>query len=169
MANVLHRHTHEYRRSVNTPEYDMVDWVINPDLAAVQRVDPRYWFIEPDDQIREMTQAEKDAKDSADIDELRAAKNAEIASAVSAYLDGAVAGKSTLMDLLVNGSGARQAHIQPMVDWVETVIGGHCDICDDIDAATTRAALDAIAFDPAPYDATKPNPMPTVRSAMATR
>jgi len=89
MANVLHRTSKVYLTSVNTPDYPEEDWVINPDLSAVENVPVRYWvverieipwvppvveegFPEPDpepstwvDVIREMTQEEKDAYDLA--------------------------------------------------------------------------------------------------------
>ncbi len=72
MANVLNRTTKEYRQSVNTPDFDPVDWIINPDLSAVQGVSNRYWVI-TGDTITEMSQAEKDALDYAT---LQAARNA---------------------------------------------------------------------------------------------
>lgn len=60
MADVINRATAELRRSVNTPDYDPGDWVINPDLSAVAGVDPKFWTVDGDS-VREMTTAEKDA------------------------------------------------------------------------------------------------------------
>ncbi len=55
MANVLNRTTgaaYPYRKdlrlSVNTPDYDSADWIINPDLSAVQAFDSIYWSISGD-------------------------------------------------------------------------------------------------------------------------
>lgn len=71
MANVLHRATFEYLRSVNTPEYDPVDWIINPVLPDCPR---KYWKI-AGDSVLEMDEGEKAA---VDLSEVRSAKSAQI-------------------------------------------------------------------------------------------
>lgn len=48
MALVLHRVTKELRRSVNTPDYNPIDWIINPDLSAVAGQPVKYWLISGD-------------------------------------------------------------------------------------------------------------------------
>ena len=45
MAHVFNRTTGEFRPSVNTPDFPVADWVINPDLVAVAGQPVRYWFI----------------------------------------------------------------------------------------------------------------------------
>jgi hypothetical protein len=45
MANVLNRTTKQYLTSQNTPDFDPVDWIINPDLSAVQGFASQYWNI----------------------------------------------------------------------------------------------------------------------------
>jgi hypothetical protein len=70
MATVINRETTELRISVNTPDYDEADWIINPDLSGVEGVLPHYWKISGDDVV-EMNQTEKDAVD-ADIAALAA-------------------------------------------------------------------------------------------------
>ena len=56
MANVLHRITKQYLKSVNTPDYMDGNWLINPILPDCK---PLEWVIE-DDVVRESTQNEKD-------------------------------------------------------------------------------------------------------------
>ena len=58
MANVLHRITKQYLKSVNTPDYPLAEWIINPVLPECE---PSEWVIE-DDIVRETTQDEKDIK-----------------------------------------------------------------------------------------------------------
>jgi len=58
-ANVLHRTTKRYLRSVNTPDFPVAEWIINPDLSAVQGLHPRYWKI-VGDTVTPMPQAERD-------------------------------------------------------------------------------------------------------------
>ena len=65
MADVVHRTTLEYLRSVNTPEYPVIDWIINPNLSALAAVPQRYWKVSGD-LVVEMTAGEKTAKDAAD-------------------------------------------------------------------------------------------------------
>lgn len=95
MANVLNRRTKAYLRSVNTPDYDTSDWMINPDLSQVEGIAQKYWVLEiatnviseayseidPDtleqidypqvteqvDIVRPMTQVEMDAYDAENI------------------------------------------------------------------------------------------------------
>jgi hypothetical protein len=64
MADVLNRTTKELRRSVNTPDYDPAEWIIDPDLSAVAGFAPRYWKI-TGDVVSLVDQAERDAVDAA--------------------------------------------------------------------------------------------------------
>ena len=64
MANVINRTTKQYLRSVNTPDFPVEDWIINPDLSALESVPQKYWKV-VGDTVVEMDQAEKDAVDAA--------------------------------------------------------------------------------------------------------
>lgn len=70
MANVLNRTTKQYLRSVNTPDYPVVDWIVNPDLADVIGWDSKYWII-TGDVVTLMTPAERSALDTAELESLR--------------------------------------------------------------------------------------------------
>ena len=55
MANVLNRTTgltvpyrKDYRQSVNTPDFGVADWIIQPDLSAVEGFSNIYWDITGD-------------------------------------------------------------------------------------------------------------------------
>jgi len=67
MADVLHRVTKEYRRSVNTPDFSVVDWIINPDLTAVAGQPSKYWTI-TGDVVSLLDQAAQNAVDAAQLD-----------------------------------------------------------------------------------------------------
>lgn len=45
MANVLNRTSLDYFESVNTPDYDPAEWLINPDLSALDGVPVAHWKI----------------------------------------------------------------------------------------------------------------------------
>jgi len=63
MANVLNRTTKEFRRSVNTPDFPVENWIINPDMSSLIETNPKYWVVEGDT-IRDMTDVEKDVVDA---------------------------------------------------------------------------------------------------------
>ena len=48
MSSVLNRITKEFRRSANTPDYPIGDWIINPDMSAVKGKPSKYWVISGD-------------------------------------------------------------------------------------------------------------------------
>ena len=45
MAHVFNRTTGQFLQSVNTPDFDVADWVLNPDLVATVGQPVKYWFI----------------------------------------------------------------------------------------------------------------------------
>ena len=74
MGNVLHRQTKVYLTSVNTPDYDPADWLVNPSLP--DGVPPERWVVDGDT-VRGPNPQEAAAFDAAD---LQAAKRAKIAA-----------------------------------------------------------------------------------------
>lgn len=85
MADVLHRTTLEHRRSVNTPDYDPKDWLVNPDLSAVKNVPRQYWTVDGD-RVIEMDAAGKAAVDSAELEAYRQEKLLVLASEIGERL-----------------------------------------------------------------------------------
>ena len=55
MSIVVHKITLQVKYSVNTPEYDPTEWLIDPDIPDAPK---RYWIVEGDD-LREATEEEK--------------------------------------------------------------------------------------------------------------
>ncbi len=45
MAHVFNRTTGQFIPSAHTPDFDVADWVINPDLVATVGQPVKYWFI----------------------------------------------------------------------------------------------------------------------------
>lgn len=70
MANVLNRTTKEFLRSVHEPIYPIEDWIINPELSAVEGFDSKYWII-TGDAVSLMDQAARDAVDAAGLEARR--------------------------------------------------------------------------------------------------
>jgi len=135
MANVLHRASKQYRPSVNTPDFPKEDWIINPDLSAVENVPKKYWKI-IGDAVSEMTPAEKDTfvLPGAKIQRQAQAKSRSVQLIVEALADmapGDNAGQfhSSLNALLRGKSQAAKA------------------LKDQIDSASTLAELESISDD----------------------
>lgn len=70
MATVLNRTvglTAPYRKqlltSVNTPDYSVSEWILNPDLSSVEGVPDVYWDISGDS-VTAVDQATRDARDA---------------------------------------------------------------------------------------------------------
>lgn len=70
MANVVNKQTLEFRSSVNTPEYDPAEWLINPDLTAVFGLPHKYWKLDGDSVVG-MTLEERDALSLSELDTLK--------------------------------------------------------------------------------------------------
>lgn len=67
MADVLERaNLFNLRLSVNTPEFPVGLWVINPNLVPVVGVPVKYWVL-TGDILSEMTQPQKDVVDAAEL------------------------------------------------------------------------------------------------------
>jgi hypothetical protein len=63
MASAIHRVTYAYYPSVNTPDFPVEHYVINPDLTGVAGVPQQYWKV-VGDAVVEMTTEEKEAVDA---------------------------------------------------------------------------------------------------------
>ena len=70
MADVVNRTTNQYLQSVNTGDFPSQDWIINPDLSAVEGQPTKYWVI-TGDVITLADQATRDAIDAAELDASR--------------------------------------------------------------------------------------------------
>ena len=71
MATVLSRTTPaRLLHSVNTPDYDVADWIINPDMGAVAGQPSKYWII-TGDVVTLMDAAAQAAVDSTEQDAAR--------------------------------------------------------------------------------------------------
>ena len=46
MANLLNRHTKQLVLSANTPDFDLVDWIVNPNITLLASNPQKYWVIE---------------------------------------------------------------------------------------------------------------------------
>lgn len=88
MATVIHRTTKQLLQSVHTPDFPVVDWILNPDLSPVAGVEPRYWKI-VGDAVLPMDAGERAAVDAAALTTSRTQAKAAAKAAIDG-LDGYV-------------------------------------------------------------------------------
>lgn len=83
MSSALNRTTRAYLTSVNTPEYPVGSWIIEPDMSAVAGFASKYWIITGD----VVTLMDAGARAAVDAAELGAARDAVVAGmdALEAY------------------------------------------------------------------------------------
>ena len=127
MATVLNRITKEYKKSVNTPNFPIEDWIINPDFSFVEGVDKLYWKI-TDDAVNEMTQAEKDVVDATNLEETKVQCKCQI--------------NMNTAELIKDNEDENGD-----IDISKGYVDSGRTLKDSIDAATTKAELDAIVDD----------------------
>jgi hypothetical protein len=72
MSDVVNKTTLQYLKSVNTTDYPANEWWINPVIPGVAK---KYWKNDNENLV-EMSQAEKDAVDQSEADALAAAEEA---------------------------------------------------------------------------------------------
>jgi len=76
MANVLHRTSKQFIKSVNTVKYPPTTWIINPDLSGITERESKYWNINGD-QVTDMNVTQKDAVDALESAEITTEKRGE--------------------------------------------------------------------------------------------
>lgn len=152
MANVLHRTTKQYLKSVNTPNYSEVDWVVNPDLSSVQNVPTKYWKIDGDT-VSEMNQSEKDAVDNALVPSEKIIRKQYLQSTADTliYNQGyTVTIKDTLSTMYTESVRIRPNranYLKPWIDWLTEVDTEVKTKQASVDAQTTLAGVDSINID----------------------
>ncbi len=115
MATVLNRTTKQLLTSANTPDYPVLDWIIEPNLSAVEGRPAKYWLINGD----VVTLASQAARDAIDAAILSAARDA-VAAAMDATEDVIRAFALTLLDEL-NLHATRVTAILDAVDGATTL------------------------------------------------
>jgi len=139
-GNALERTTKEYRQNVELDNFPAQAWIHNPDLSAVQSLRSRYWKVVGDTVVA-MSQAEKEARDAAEIAVYRANHKARIAldmdSLVQSRYPGALVSLITNIEVGASEAGKtnRQAYCAQLRTWLETVMGH---------AQTKKTAVDSL-------------------------
>ena len=165
MANVLNRVTLEYRRSANTPQYSIDEWIINPDMSAVEGVDKSYWIVEGET-VRAMTTQEKDGN----LAQWQTARKKALVDAVNAYGEQHYDQRTELRlkheynRAVTEGLVNRAAHIKTALDWSAGLITDWMTRSAAVDASIGHAEVVAVSVDFSNNNAADPGV--TVTSAL---
>jgi hypothetical protein len=173
MRLALHRQTKQIARGVSAAKCPLADWVHDPDLGAVAGLPNRYWRIQPDDSVAPMTQDERDAADAAALPGFRAERMRALAVETTAYIQSHYSepAQRSFLALIEDARNRvpplvnRAAYCQSMIDWAKTVLDQYAGKSAEIGGATTWAAVEAVTWSFAAFDAT--DPLRTVAGAMA--
>lgn len=170
MGDMLNRTTLQSLTSVNTPDYDEAEWLVNPDLSALDGVPRKYWKV-VGDAVVEMDATEKESVDAvellvAKLEKVYAMKDTLTAYVARHYDEGT---QRTMIAYLAEAAGDgkpnRRNYIKTSLDWVQTCIVHFYMKKGEVEAATTAASVDAVALALAAFDATDPGI--TVSGALA--
>lgn len=90
MGNVIHRTTKEYRVSVNTPDFAPAVWIVNPTGPAAliaSGIPVKYWKINVDDTVSEMSAPEKVTVDSTPVPDTLGVERYHVSTRKAVKLD----------------------------------------------------------------------------------
>lgn len=175
MADVIHRTDRDASGallqlySVNTPDYSVVNWIINPDLSALGSV-PKYYWKTVGDTVVEMTQGEKDVVDASRLSAAKTLRKQRLQDEADVYVKGRYPNSADVtLDAIyteaVRDRPNRADYVRPWIEWRRQVADEIKTKQDAADAASTVAAVEAIELDTATLDSA--DPAITINGAMA--
>lgn len=178
MADSINRTSFVLNKSCSTVTCPESHW-LKIDRAthnAMAAVPVEYRIIDGDpEQPREMTQLEKDAVDAATLPAVRAARIAAMGAEMATYLVSRDYGPEQFKTLLMyhqvattGGLANRVAHIDNLFNWHDSVTDHFLAKSDDVNAATSAAAVAAVVMDTAQFNATDPGVTIASTKAIAT-
>jgi len=155
MSTVINRTTLVIIDSVNTPDYPVEYWIINPDLSALTGVPKKYWKVVGDTVI-EMDQSEKDDVDAALLPTAKIAKKISLQNDADTMIISL--GYSNEIQLSFQSMYSdsnrirpnRLGYLQSYIEWINQINNEIKTKQDSVDIQTTldvRVVGGAITFD----------------------
>ena len=167
MGTLVNRTTLEVRRSVNPPDYDQAEWVIDP---VIPEKPSRYW-VNPivGDTIELKDAAGQAAADAAYIADLKEAKKDELEANVLNIVDTHYPIhrrefiQLELHEARATGLTNKLAYLAQMPNWIKAGTANLFAAQDIVDAATTETEINAITIDLSSWAAA--DPLVSIRTA----
>lgn len=146
MATVVNKTTFEVIESVNTPDYDTNEWLINPVIPDVPK---RYWRI-VNGILKVKTASQRAASDVENLLAVKENKNHDLKEELGEALRSKYSDDEKLSLLLIlqlavaSGNTARINYVAQLANWIDegqTILYGVQDL---VDSLTTEAEVDSI-------------------------
>lgn len=173
MADIIHRTQRDDATgkllryfSVNTPEVNTNDYLVNPDLSGVSGVEEKYWKVTgtpPAGTVEEMTQGEKDAIDATILATAKTSKIANLRGSAVNYLGTRYDAQDReffhTLYIAAVGSGKtnRRAYLDSWFAWMDAAVTEVKNKIVAVNAASTVAAVEAVTLDGATLTASDPD------------
>lgn len=161
MATVVNRTTKEVLYSVNTPDYDSADWVINPDLSSVSGVPTRYWKIDGDT-ISPMSGAEREAVDASLADQDKASKIEELKTTVDDFIPAQgykIQHQQSIQSMYSDGlrmRGNARNYLQPWVQWLRDIDAELKNKIAQVQSEPSYTGIQSVQIETAPLVTSNP-------------
>jgi len=154
MATALHRSTLELRHSVDPTELpgDPADWLVQPDLSALEGVPKRYWKL-VGESVMEMTAEEKAAVDAAELAGAKRARIALLRDEADAFVAGVYPSSTRELALalyaeaIAEGYTQRRAGLEPLFDLGKTTGARFRRAMLAVDAAQSVDQVESVELD----------------------
>lgn len=115
----------EYRQSVNTPDFDWrSDVLVNPEVSALSGIPIKYWKV-VNNQVLEMTQAEKDYRDGLEAQDI-----IDKAKSLAKTLQASDAAQERLMRAIVKLTVDQLNNLRTWTNQFKTVVANSNSLAD---------------------------------------
>lgn len=150
MSDVIHRTTLEYRQSVNTPDYDAAQWIINPELPDCPQ---ELWEVSGDEVV-EMSQSDQAIYYAQKLQDAKTAKKSEVRDTLYAALQELgydpfllIYATDIKSEAAINGDLERASYVGQLRTWIDEGVDILDAVWQLIDNCGTEEGVDAVTID----------------------
>ena len=150
MSDVIHRTTLEYRQSVNTPDYNAAEWIINPELPDCPQ---ELWEVSGDEVV-EMSQSDQAIYYAQKLQDAKTAKRIEVRDELYAALE--MLGYDSFLliyatdiknEAAINGDLERASYVGQLRTWIDEGVDILGAVWQSIDGCGTEQEVKAVTID----------------------
>ena len=150
MSDVIHRTTLEYRQSVNTPDYNAAQWIINPELPDCPQ---ELWEVSGDEVV-EMSQSDQAIYYAQKLQDAKTAKKSEVRDTLYAALQQLgydpfllVYATDIKNEAAINGDLERASYVGQLRTWIDEGVDILDAVWASIDTCGTEQEVEAVTID----------------------
>ena len=149
MSDVIHRTTLENRQSVNTPDYDAAQWIINPELPDC----PQELWEESGDEVVEMSQSDQAIYYAQKLQDAKTAKKSEVRDTLYAALQQLgydpfllVYATDIKNEAAINGDLERASYVGQLRTWIDEGVDILDAVWSSIDSCGTEQEVESVTI-----------------------